>query len=147
MGLRAKDIMDPTILTVAADLNVLECARLMVDHGSGCAVIAGGDAPVGGIVTEHDILAKVLAVGREPANVPVGEIASTPVITCGRETPMDEVAATMAARHIRRIVVTHGDHIVGIITSRHVLAMFRRYVDELSGDIAKFEPNPPTTGI
>ena len=133
--------MDPTVLTVDTETDVLSCVRLMVDHGQGYAVVTGGEHPISGIVTEHDILEKVVAVEQEPAKIRVGAIASHPVITCATELPMDEVAALMAQHRIRRVVVTRHDHIVGMITARSVLAMFRQYVDEIADESSK-EPAP-----
>ncbi|MEM0128659.1 MAG: CBS domain-containing protein [Thermoplasmata archaeon] len=147
MGLTAKDIMDPTVLIVDGELDVLACVRLMVDHGSGYAITAGVDHPVGGIFTEHDVLSRVLVPGLDPATVKVREVATIPVITCPFDLPMDEVASRMAEHRIRRIVVTHGHEVVGVVTSRHVLSYFRHFADQLSGDIAKFGTNPPTTGL
>lgn len=147
MPLRAKDIMDPNVLTVDAQTDILSCARLMVDHAQGYAVVTGGDHPVSGIITEWDVLEKVVAAGRVPSDVRVSELASGPVVTCRVETPMDELVARMVEHGIRRIIVTQGDHVVGIITSKGVLAMFRKYVDQICSDIAKYQSSEPAVGI
>ncbi len=142
MRLRAKDLMDPTVLTVDVQNDVLSCVRLMVDHGQGYAVIAGGDHPISGIVTEHDILEKVVAAEQDPSKIQIGSIASHPVLTCPPDLPMDDVAEMMAHHRVRRIVVADGDHVIGIITARSVLAMFRRFVDEIAAEASKTAASP-----
>ena len=137
--------MDPTVLTVDIQNDVLSCVRLMVDHGQGYAVIAGGDHPISGIVTEHDILEKVVALEQDPSKIQVGAIASHPVLTCRPDLPMDEVAAMMAEHRIRRIVVAEGEHVIGIITARSVLAMFRQFVDDIATEASAGTPSPTRT--
>ncbi len=138
--------MDPTVLTVGIQNDVLSCVRLMVDHGQGYAVIAGGDHPISGIVTEHDILEKVVALEQDPSKIQVGAIASHPVLTCRPDLPMDEVAAMMAEHRIRRIVVAEGEHVIGIITARSVLAMFHQFVDEIATEASAGTPSPTRAG-
>jgi CBS domain-containing protein len=144
MVLLARDIMDPKVLTVENSVDALTCARTMAAQRKGYAVILRPDGAVAGIVTEWDFLEKVLAQGRDPALVVIGEIASPIVQSCPPETPAEDVIQTMASAGIRRMPVRSGDRVVGMITSRDVLAMFRQYVDKLSSQIAGYhsDPNP-----
>ena len=144
MVLLARDIMDSKVLTVGSTLDALSCARRLTAEGKGYAVVLRPTGEVAGIVTEWDFLAKVLAAGKDPAKVSVSEIASPIVRACAPETPAEDVIEMMASSGIRRMVVRSGDKVVGIITSRDVLAMFRGYVDKLSRQIAgyHFDPTP-----
>lgn len=131
--------MDPTVLVIDAGTDVLTCARQMAEHAQGYAILVGGEQPISGIVTEWDIVSKVVAAGADPATVPVSAIASKPVVTCSADLPTDQVVQTMVNRGVRRMVVTRGDHIVGVITTRRLLNAFRQYVDAISADIAKHD--------
>ncbi|MCI4372374.1 MAG: CBS domain-containing protein [Thermoplasmata archaeon] len=144
MVLLARDIMDPQVLTVDGTSDALTCARLLASKRKGYAVVLRPDRSVSGIVTEWDFLEKVMAAGRDPSGVLIGEIASPIVQSCTPETPAEDVVQTMASAGIRRMPVRSGDAVVGIITSRDVLAMFRQYVDKLSSQIAGYhsDPNP-----
>ncbi len=144
MVLLARDIMDPQVLTVESSADALTCARMLAAKRKGYAVVLRPDGAVVGIVTEWDFLEKVLAQARDPAQVLIGEIASPIVRACTPETPAEDVIEKMASAGIRRMPVRSGDRVVGIITSRDVLAMFRQYVDKLSSQIAGYhsDPNP-----
>ncbi len=139
MVLLAKDIMDRDVLVLDEATDVLTAARVMVERRKGYAILIRGPGrePVG-IVTEWDLLEKVLAPGRSPQEVRLKAIASAPLQECAPETPTDEVVARMAERGVRRIVVRTGDQVLGVITSRSVLANFRKYVDRVSAEIAGF---------
>ncbi len=146
MVLRAKEIMDRNFLSVDADADALTVVREMVRARKGYAVLTrGGPATIAGIVTEWDYLEKIVAAGVLPSSVRVREIASANVQTCLPDTPTDEVATTMARQGIRRIVVRSGDQVVGVITSRQVIGVFREYVDTLTAQIAGYHAgaNPP----
>jgi len=131
--------MDAAVLVLDVGTDVFSCAKQMADHGQGYAILAGGERPISGIVTEWDIISKVVAAGLDPANVPVSAIASTTVVTCPAEMPTDRVVELMVSRGVRRMVVTQGDHVVGVITTRTLLQSFRKYVDAISEDIAKHD--------
>jgi CBS domain-containing protein len=143
MVLVAKDIMDPDVLTVDETTDALTCARTMTGRHKGYAVLVRRGS-IAGIVTEWDFLSKVVAAGRDPGTIPVREIATADLDTCAPDTPTDVVVATMAEKGIRRMVVRSGDRVLGIITSRNVLATFRAYVDKLTSEIASYQSaNPP----
>jgi signal-transduction protein with cAMP-binding, CBS, and nucleotidyltransferase domain len=146
MVLQAKEIMDRNPLKVDEEADVLTVARKMVQARKGYAVLTrGGAATIAGIVTEWDFLEKVVAPGVAPASLTVKQIASSNVQTCSPETPTDEVASSMAQLGVRRMVVRTGDQVVGVITSRHVIAVFRQYIDKLTAQIAGYHvgANPP----
>ncbi len=146
MVLQAKDIMDRNLLTLDEETDALSAARRMVAARKGYAVLTRGPAAtIAGIVTEWDFLEKIVGAGAAPGAIPVRAIGSTDVQSCRPDTPTDEVASTMAERGIRRIVVREGDRVVGVITSRQVIGIFRQYVDKLTSQIAGYQvgANPP----
>jgi CBS domain-containing protein len=146
MVLLARDIMEAKVLTVTEETDALSGARTLVANRKGYAVVLRSTGQVAGIVTEWDFLERVLAAGRDPAQVPVGELASPIVQSCTPDTPAEDVVQNMAANGIRRMVVRSGEEVVGIITSRDVLAMFRQYVDKLSSQIAGYHSDPTPLG-
>lgn len=139
---RAKEIMDSNVLTVDAATDALACARTMVERHKGYAVVTQGSPPrVFGIVTEWDFLAKIVAAGTDPAGVRAVDLASSTVHACSPETPTDEVVATMAKYGVRRLLVMTDEGVVGVITAKNVLAIFRAYVDKLTSEIAGYQSN------
>ncbi len=146
MVLQAKEIMDRDVLMVDEETDALAVARRMVAVRRGYAVLTrGAGGALAGIVTEWDFLEKVVAAGVAPATVPARSIGSPNVQTCTPETPTDVVASRMAEAGIRRIVVRSGEQVVGIITARQVIGIFRQYIDRLTSQIAGYNlsANPP----
>ena len=146
MVLQAKEIMDRNLLTLDEETDALTTAKKMAAARKGYAVLTrGGAATIAGIVTEWDFLEKIVAAGVAAESVPAKQIGSPIVHACFPETPTDEVASTMAEFGIRRIVVRSGDQVVGVITSRKLIEIFRQYVDKLTAQIAGYHAgaNPP----
>jgi CBS domain-containing protein len=147
MVLRAKDIMDTSLLTVDQGMDALTCAQTMVERRKGYAVVtSGGPSKIAGIVTEWDFLERIVAPGVDPSEVLVKEIASENVHSCSPETPTDEVVTTMANLGVRRIIVRSGDQVVGVITAKNVLAIFRQYIDKLTSEIAGYQSSQTPLG-
>ncbi|HLY76849.1 MAG TPA: CBS domain-containing protein [Thermoplasmata archaeon] len=140
MVVRARQIMQADVLTADPAMSVFDCARRMVDAHQGYAILLT-DGRMQGIVTEWDFLAKVVARGADPATTPVGSLASSPVASCDAETPTHEVVERMAREGIRRMVVTQGGRVLGMITARDVIRAFKPYVDRISADISGFQPS------
>ncbi|EQD57549.1 Cystathionine beta-synthase, core domain protein, partial [mine drainage metagenome] len=107
MVLLARDIMDPTVVTVDAAADVRACARRLAERHKGYAIVQEGTEIVG-IVTEWDFLSKVLAEGIDPTTVRVRAIATPTVRSCAPDTPAEDLIQTMATEGIRRIVVRDG---------------------------------------
>ncbi len=145
MVLVAKDIMDANVLELDESTDALTCARTMATRHKGYAVVTRSGA-IAGIVTEWDFLAKVVATEQNPAKLLLREIATPKVDSCAPDTPTDQVVAEMAGRGIRRMVVRSGDRVLGVITSRDVLANFRQYVDKVSSDIASYQSQATPLG-
>jgi len=147
MVLLAKDIMDASILTVDEEIDALACARAMASARKGYAIVTRGSGKtIAGIVTEWDFLEKVVAAGAEPSRLRVKQLATAEPQSCSPETPTDEVVTTMAKLGIRRIVVRSGDRVVGIITTKNILATFRQYIDKLSSEIAGYQSTSTPLG-
>jgi CBS domain-containing protein len=147
MVLRAKDIMDSSFLTLDAETDALSCAQTMVERRKGYAVVvSGAPAKIEGIVTEWDFLEKVVAARVDPGQLRLKDLASPTVHSCSPETPTDEVVTTMANLGVRRMVVRRGEQVVGVITAKNVLAIFRQYVDRVSSEIAGYQSNQTPLG-
>jgi CBS domain-containing protein len=147
MVLRAKDIMDTSFLTMDGETDALTCALTMVERRKGYAVVTvGGPTQIAGIVTEWDYLEKIVAPGVDPAGVKLRQLASPNVHSCTPETATDEVVQTMAKLGIRRMIVRKDDQVVGVITAKNVLAIFREYIDKLTSEIAGFQSTATPLG-
>ncbi len=107
----------PSFARVATTDSVAEAARIMKKAGATEAIVVTGSSPEG-IVTERDILYKVVAAGSNPSQVKVREIMSSPVQTIEDGSKVGEAIAKMSKLGIRRLGVTRSGKIVGIITQK-----------------------------
>lgn len=142
MVLTIKEVMDTRFLAVAPELSALEGARRMVAERHGYLLLVRDGRPEG-IVTEWDYIERVLAAGKAPESVALEAMASRPVISCDAATPTSEVIDLMVEKGIRRIVITSGGQVVGVVGSKDVLRSFRAYVDRISADIARLQSTFP----
>jgi CBS domain-containing protein len=74
------------------------------------------------IVTDRDIIAHVVAEGRDPNSVTVDDIATRELVTIGPDQDVDEARQLMARHELDRILVVEGDRLVGIISEADIRA-------------------------
>jgi CBS domain-containing protein len=109
------------VVSIAPTATVLDAAQRMNERRLGSLVVLDGDT-VAGIVTERDILQRVVAAWRTPAATKVAEVMSSPVLTCEPGTSLDECAAIMTARRIRHLPVAGDRGLEGMVSIGDVLA-------------------------
>ncbi|MEU4333065.1 CBS domain-containing protein [Micromonospora lupini] len=83
--------------------------------GVGSLPICGDDNRLKGMLTDRDIVVKVLAEGRDPANVTAGELAQGEAVTIGADDDAGEILRTMGKHKVRRLPVIDGHELVGIV--------------------------------
>ena len=139
-----KDVMEKNVQTVDLDTTAKKSAALMAKKEIGSLVVVQGGAAVG-IVTERDLVSKVIADGLDPAKVLVRDIMSTPLITIQPDAKIAEAARLMNEYKIRRVVVTAADgSLAGIVTASdlaRVLAERKAYSDMTLNAIARASPD------
>lgn len=123
--MRVGDLMARHVEFVPAGATVREAAALMGELDLG-ALPVGSAEDVEGVVTDRDILYRVVAEGLSGAEVPVRDVASRPVIGCGEEDTLRVAMDLMAAHGIRRLAVRDAaGRVAGWITlsdlARHLL--------------------------
>lgn len=116
-----------TIVSVDSKARAKDAARLMTEKNIG-SLIANRDGLPFGIVTERDMMEKIVAQGADPAKVTVGEIMTAPLATIDASASLIDAARKMVEKQVKRLVVTEHDKIIGIISQTDVveqLADFR----------------------
>lgn len=114
------DVMSREYVGVSEADTVLGAVRLMHEDGVGSVIVLRGSEPVG-IMTESDVLGLV-ADETDPAETPVSEAMSQPVISVEADRGLSDAAGTMSHEDIRRILVTDDDELVGVLDERDVIA-------------------------
>ncbi|MCS6850863.1 MAG: CBS domain-containing protein [Gemmataceae bacterium] len=103
------------VLSIAPQVTVLDAAVIMNQHKiGGLLVMEAGQ--IRGIVTERDILLKVVALRRDPGATLVRDIMTPDVICCQPHTTLDELRGVMKNRRIRHVPVVDGGQVVGLVS-------------------------------
>jgi len=112
-----------TVVPTAVSPNVTarEAAKVLAESDVGPLPVVDGELLVG-IVTDRDLVVRVLADDRDPAVTTVGEIASTEVITVEPDVELDVALELMSSRQVRRLPVVEEGRLVGILSAVDVEA-------------------------
>src|SRR5215218_1619112 len=114
---KAREIMSPTAAWVDAETTVADVAQKFAGDDIGAVPVCDGQGHLQGMVTDRDLVVKVLAQGRDPRSVKVAEIADQPeVVTIGADDPAEEAISTMKKYGVRRLPVIDGDRLVGMLS-------------------------------
>ncbi len=128
----AREIMTADVTCVGEKESCLDAAQKMADLDVGALPICGEDNRLKGMLTDRDIVAKVLAQGRNPAEVTAGELAQGKPVTIGADDDAGEILRTMASHQVRRLPVIDGHSLIGIVAIADVA---RALPDQPVGDV------------
>ena len=122
MASTAREIMTGGVECVQEDETVLDAARKMSELGVGALPICGNDDRLKGMLTDRDIVVKVLAQGKDPAQTKAGElgVGDGKTVTIGADDSIEEALRTMTEHKVRRLPVIDGHDLVGIISQADI---------------------------
>lgn len=127
IGLRskmlAKDVMSSPVVTSHESEPISEVAQQLDKHGLGCVIVTNKEDKPVGIITEKDLVSRVLAKNAKPDSLKAEEVMSSPLITVDPDTPIAEVARKMSKVNVRRLGVVYKGRLVGIISSKDVIGV------------------------
>ena len=110
-----------TLLELEPRASVMDAAKRMAERDVGAALVQDKGRLVG-IFTERDILNRIVAVGKDPKNTPVGEVMTSPMACCRRDTRLAECKSVMSQKRIRHLPVVEEGKLYGIISAWDILA-------------------------
>ena len=130
----AREIMTPDVTCVGEKESLADAARKMADLGVGSLPICGEDNRLKGMLTDRDIVVKVLAEGGDPSSMGAGELAQGKPVTIGADDPVEEILRTMSQYKVRRLPVIDGQDLVGVVSQADVA---RNLPEEKVGDLVE----------
>ena len=134
MGKTARDIMSQDADCVQESQSILDAAKELANRDVGAMPICGDDERLKGMLTDRDIVVKVLAQGKDPSSTKVAEIAEGKPVTIGADDSIEEALHTMAEHHVRRLPVIDGHELVGVVSQADLA---RNLEDEKVGDLVE----------
>ncbi|MDD1775291.1 MAG: CBS domain-containing protein [Methanobacterium sp.] len=114
------DAMTPNVLTVGPNTSVANAALLMTRFKIGSLIVKSNSEPEG-LITESDIIRKVVSRDLKASDITIGEIMSKNLISINPGSELNEAARIMAKSNIRRLPVVNNGNLVGILTSSDVI--------------------------
>ena len=123
MQLQVRQLMTRDIVKVPTPTTVKEAAALMKKNGVGSLLVNDGKDLVG-IVTETDIVHKIVGLDLSPQMTQVESIMSYPLLSIEAEHPVEEAAELMIRNGVRHLAVTEKGQVVGMISMRDLLRPF-----------------------
>ena len=111
----ARDIMTSGADSITGSTTVLDAAKKLASEDYGAIPICDGET-LQGMITDRDIVVKVLAQGMDPATTKVIDLVQGEVVTIGADDSIEEAARTMADHQVRRLPVIDGTKLVGMVS-------------------------------
>lgn len=110
-----RDVMSREVRVVRPDTSVREVVATMNRFNIGSIIVVQGERPVG-IITERDILRRLVEPCLAPETLTARHIMTSPVVTINENASIEEAARLMAKKKVKRLPVMENDEIVGVIT-------------------------------
>jgi signal-transduction protein with cAMP-binding, CBS, and nucleotidyltransferase domain len=126
-----KDVMSSPVVTIEEDEPVNRVAELMDKQGLGCIIVTNKEGKPIGIITERDLVVRVLAKNVVPSSIKANEVMTSPLITIEPEETIHEAARRMSRLNIRRLGVVYKGQLVGLLSSKDILAVVPELVETI----------------
>ncbi|HEY5052356.1 MAG TPA: CBS domain-containing protein [Solirubrobacterales bacterium] len=121
--MQVREGMSEVVLAVGPSHSLREAAAMMVEKGTGAALVTDTESPVPRIVTERDILIS-LGNGQDPDSERVAAHMSDSVIAASPDWSLERAASEMSRRRIRHLVVYDGPELVGVLSMRDIVRVW-----------------------
>ena len=130
--MKVRDAMTAGAECVGESETLVDAARKMADLDVGSLPICGEDQRLKGMVSDRDIVVKVLARGEDPSTVTAGQLGEGKPVTIGADDSLEEALRTMSEHRVRRLPVIDGHDLVGMLSQADLA---RSLPDESAGDL------------
>jgi CBS domain-containing protein len=120
MAKTARDIMSSDCECIGENDTAADAAKKLSELGVGALPICGEDDRLKGVVSDRDIVVNVIAQGKDPSDVKVGELGDGKPVTIGADDSISDAIRTMADKQVRRLPVIDGHELVGIVSQADI---------------------------
>ena len=134
MAKTARDIMSGGTECIGENDSVADAAKMLADLDVGAVPICGEDNRLKGMVTDRDIVVKVLAQGKDPGSTNAIELGGEKPVTIGADDSVDEALSTMREHKVRRLPVIDGQELIGMVSQADVATNLE---DDKVGDLVE----------
>ena len=128
-----RDLMTSNPTTCPPSATAVDAAKAMANEDVGPIPVAEGDRLVG-IVTDRDLVVRVLAEGRDPTSTTLQEVMASDLTTVEPDTQLEEALELMSENQVRRLPVVEGGRLVGIVAQADIA---RAADEEQTGEVVQ----------
>jgi CBS domain-containing protein len=130
---QVRDLMTESPISCEPSTTAVDAAKTMANEDVGPVPIVQHGRLVG-LVTDRDLVVRVLAEGRDPQSTTIGDIASSDLVTVQPDTDLQEALDKMSQNQVRRLPVVESDRLVGIVAQADVA---RALDEERTGEVVQ----------
>jgi CBS domain-containing protein len=116
---RVREVMTSEVVTASPSMSVVDAAKKMIEQEKGPLPIVEGDRVLG-MVTDRDLVAHVVAAGRNPSDVSVTDVGTMEPVTIEPDKDVDEARRLMDQHQLDRLIVAEGGRLVGIVSEADI---------------------------
>ncbi len=113
------EVMVSDVVTIDSSASIVDAAKQMIQEEKGPLPVVEGES-VQAMITDRDIVAHVVAEGRDPSSTTVRDVATQDLVTIGPDQDVEEARRLMDQHHLDRILVVQDDRLVGIISEADI---------------------------
>ena len=129
--MKVKHAMNRNVFVANPDVTVKEAAKIMTHYRIGSLIVME-DKKVVGIITELDILWKVVAGGLDPETTQIKDVMTKGVITIKADQTVEEAADLMVQKNVKKLPVLDDHKLVGIVTATDLISFQPKLIDALA---------------
>lgn len=133
IGLRTimlvKDVMSSPVVTTSENVPSNTIAKLMNENKLGCVIVSNKDGKPLGMITERDLVVRVLAKNLQPDGVKAKDIMTSPLATIDPEATITDAARRMSRLDIRRLGVIYKGDLVGLVSSKDIIGVMPEFIE------------------
>jgi CBS domain-containing protein len=134
-----KDYMKKDFASISSEASALEASKTMVKENMGYIIVLEKGKPVG-IMTEKDLIKKVMAADKDPKKVEASQVMSSPLVTVDPDDDVSKAIEVMKKHAFRRLPVVKSGIIYGVFTAKELVDHFEEFEDLQWRDIVRFFP-------
>jgi CBS domain-containing protein len=153
-----RHVMASEVKTVKPEMNACDAAGVMASYDVGMVPVVDDDDRLVGVVTDRDLVVRVLAARQDPMRTPVGDVVTgRELVTISPDAQVSEARELMSSHRIRRLPVVKADRLVGVVSlgdvavadpSKRAVGETLEVISESAAttDVRSDGPNPGTPG-
>ena len=121
-GMPVREIMTSDPITIDKDIKISDAAKKMVELDVGSLIVMDGHNPIG-ILTERDMVKKIISKNVNPDSLSLTKVMTTPLITLNGDEDMQKAIDLMLKMHIRRVPIVEDQKLVGLVTDTDLVSV------------------------